>query len=92
LIDSDNAGWLTKRSRLALLILPASTIFLEPRPNNFFFVMARTDDVIPFFVELRVLYLDFGQVGPGYLDAGGVDVGVELATYLQPRGSGGVSD
>jgi hypothetical protein len=54
--------------------------------------MARTDDVIPFAVELRVIDLDFGQVSFGDLDAGGVDVGVELATNLQSRGGGGVSD
>jgi len=54
--------------------------------------MARTDDVIPFAVELRVIDLDIGQVSFGDLDAGGVDVGAELATNLQSRGGGGVSD
>ena len=42
-----------------------------------------TDDVIPSAVELRVLNLDFGQVGFGNLDAGGVDVGIELAKNFQ---------
>lgn len=54
--------------------------------------MAWTDYVIPFTVKLRVLDLDFGQVGFGDLAAGGVDVGVELAMNLQSRGGGGVGD
>ena len=68
------------------------TSVLRNRDRINFLGMARTDDVIPFAVELRVIDLDFGQVSFGDLDAGGVDVGAELATNLQSRGGGGVSD
>ena len=67
-------------------------VLLRNRDRINFLGMARTDDVIPFAVELRVIDLDIGQVSFGDLDAGGVDVGAELATNLQSRGGGGVSD